>query len=188
MPYSCYLLSHAIQLLFIVACHTVAICCCMPYSCYLLSQNHTIAIYCRMLYSCYLLPLAMLIACCMYSYMCSLLIVSVLTAHCIYSLLIVCAHCSLYVLVARCMCSLLIVCAHCSLYVLTACTHWYFVLCSVFATHNNYCLLTTCLSCISLMSEEFATAVAFARCDISAQCHYNPPIPALNLCTSAMLQ
>ena len=60
------------------------------------------------------------------------------------SLLIVCAHCSLYVLTAHCMCSLLIVCAHCSLYVptahymcslyivvFTACTHWYFAHCSV---------------------------------------------------------
>ena len=48
--------------------------------------------------------------------------------------------------------------------------------------------MAVCIVLFSLMSEEFAPAAVFARCNISAQCHYNPAIPALNLCTTAMLQ
>ena len=74
----CYLLPHAVQLLFLPHAVYFAICCSAPYSCYLLLYTvfvaacHTVAIYCRMLYSllfvatsrkiCYLLPHAVQLA------------------------------------------------------------------------------------------------------------------------------
>ena len=52
----CYLLPHAVQLLFLPHAVHFAICCSAPYSCYLLLYTVHFAICCRMPYCCYLLP------------------------------------------------------------------------------------------------------------------------------------